>query len=72
VRRTKTFGDVKVGHVITYGSARLLITCVVKLPESDHGQRVEVSGQTISATHQVGKTFRAGALREVVIHNWHS
>jgi hypothetical protein len=71
VRARRTFGDVKVGHVITYGTRRLLVTSVVKLPESDHGLRVEVSGQTISATRQVGRTFRAGTLREVVVHNWH-
>jgi hypothetical protein len=70
VKRTKTFGDVKTGHVITYGTRRMRVTCVVRLPESEHGQRVEVSGYTVAAVRAVGRTFRAGALREVVIHNW--
>jgi hypothetical protein len=72
VRRVKTFGDVRVGHVITYGTRRLVVTSVVKLPEAEHGQRAEFSGHTIRAMRPEGKTFRAGLLREVVIHNWHS
>lgn len=70
MRAQRTFGEVKVGHIITYGTKRLKITSSV--PLAGTGQML-VSGHTmggVRATGATGATFRAGVLREVVIHNW--
>lgn len=69
-RARRTIGDVRVTHVISYGTTRLTVTCVVPAGEG----RVEISGyyvrRGISSLNKTGATFRAGVLREVVIHNW--
>lgn len=64
-RQKRTCGEVRTGHIITYGARKLKVTCVV--PYGDGV--VEISGQTIEV-RPVGRTFRAGMLREIVIHNW--
>lgn len=68
MRANRTIGDVKAGHVITYGSVRLTVTSAVPAGEG----RREVSGTYArrGSVKRVGATFRAGVLREVVIHNW--
>lgn len=68
-RARRTVGDVRVNHVITYGTTRLTVTCVVPAGEG----RVEISGYYQARggdLRKTGATFRAGTLRPVVIHNW--
>lgn len=64
----RTVGDLRVGHVITYGTVRLTVTSVVPAGEG----RREVSGTYAKRGQlkRVGATFRAGVLRDVWIHNW--
>lgn len=63
-------GDVRVNHIISYGTSRLTVTCVVPAGEG----RVEVSGfyqrRDGRGLRKTGATFRSGVLREVLIHNW--
>ena len=58
MKRTKTFGDVKVGHVIAYASRELQVTSVVRFTKT----RVQVTG--VLTTGLLSKDQR------VVILNW--
>lgn len=69
MRAWRTYGDVKAGHVITHGTCRIRVASAVKLTGTGVGCML-ITGHTLGGTKPKVFTFRAGFLREVVIHNW--